>query len=402
MKPLYLFRLAAIGLFSKKLRTLLTAGGIAISVGVIIFMVSLAYGLQNIVTNEMGRSQSTKVVTVTSQKATKLKITEDYITKFKSITGVSSVGKVVNLSGRIIYHGTGVGLPIYAVSNDYFSTVPAKFISGKEFSYDKNSPSKMIVANKVVSDALSIKNPNDAVNKLVNMDFIFTKDSVPTLDTSTKTVTDNDYTIAGIIDEETQPIIYVPVALLEEKGIASYNQAKIVVDDAGNIDGVRQGVEQMGFQTTNIRDTIAQVNKVFNIIKILLGIFGLITLVVTVLGTLNTITITLVEQTREIGFLRLIGIRKGDVKNLFITQSILMSLTGTIAGIILGYIAASGANFIVYLVAFRSNLQSTSICSVPILIVIILAILAFAVGWAVGIVPARRAIGINPLKALRY
>src|SRR5690606_41422220 len=93
----------------------------------------------------------------------------------------------------------------------------------------------------------------------------------------------------------------MPMEYVQEHGVNIAAEVKLLVTIPDKIAEVRETVEQLGFQTSSIRDTIDQVNKIFGVIEIILIIFGGITLIIAVFGTLNTITIALVEQTRQVG-----------------------------------------------------------------------------------------------------
>lgn len=400
MRLIYIVQLAALNIYSKSFRTILTVSGIMISVAIIVFMAGIGYGLQNIVTFELSKSQSTKVVSVSPQRR-QLKIDQAVTSKFQSITGVNSVERSVSLSGKVVYHGTALVLPIYGVTKGFFEATPVTLAKG-EVIKDTNFEKTPVVVNQIVLKGFSIENADDAIGKEVDMDFVVTADMASKQTENQKVFVGNKYQIVGIINEGSTPIVYVPISDLEKLGVDSASQAKVIVENTDKISEVRQTIEQMGFRTANVLDTLNQVDKIFRILRILLACAGIITLFVAVLGTLNTITISLAEQTPEIGFLRILGIKQDNVSFLFIAESILLSLTGTTAGIIAGIFAGWVINL--WTGAATRNLQVTLVrlFALPFWIPFGLIIFAFGLGWLIGITPAKRAVRIDPLKALRH
>jgi putative ABC transport system permease protein len=362
-------------------------------------MVSFSYGLQNVVTNEVSKSQSTRVVNITSEKTKKIKLDTTNIAKFKSMSGVSSVEQIVNVSGKLVYHGFAISSPIYAVTEGYFEATPLNFVAGDKFS-SQNIKLKPLIVNKVVLDAFGIKDPQSALNQEISVDFVIPKELDSDIETNTKVFEKNTYKIIGIIDEETTPIVYAPADDVFGFGVQYSSQAKAIVDYPNQMSSIRQQIEDLGFHTTNINDTISQVDQIFKIIKILLWLMGFITLLVSVIGTLNTITISLVEQTREIGFLRLLGIKENDVRSLFMVQSLILAVGGAIIGAILGSLGCLLLNWIVISIAHRSAIKFSTFASIPYSAILILLVASIIIGFLVGLGPSRRAVNIDPLKAL--
>jgi ABC-type lipoprotein release transport system permease subunit len=118
----------------------------------------------------------------------------------------------------------------------------------------------------------------------------------------------------------------------------------------------------------------------------------------------NTITIELVEATKQIGFLRILGIKASDVGRLFIMQSIILAVTGVIIGIVGGIIVGALTNGAIKAVADQGPVGATNTIyayQIPVWQIIIMVMLAVLLGWAIGLLPAKRAVAINPLEALK-
>lgn len=212
----------------------------------------------------------------------------------------------------------------------------------------------------------------------------------------------SDYKIIGVVPEDKTPYFYVPFIDLRSLGIASYSQLKLVVNDSANLAGVRNQVESLGYNTVSVSDTVAQIESLFSTLRTLLALVGSVALAVASLGMFNTLTVSLLERTREVGFLRAIGMTSSEVQELFLTESLTMMFFGGFGGIFAGLVFGKLASLIVSLIAARDNAGFLDISRLPLSFLLIVSGLALLVGIATGIYPARRAKKISALNALRY
>jgi ABC-type antimicrobial peptide transport system permease subunit len=399
MKSLFVLRLAILNLLQKRLRTWLTVGGIAISIGVMVFLLGLGQGLRSLVTSEIAQSGSQQAVSVSSKRTKQLKLDASTIAKLTSISGVSSVEQQVGLSGRITYHGISLDVPVYGVSPGYMETTVYQLRNGRDFSAASASSRELIVSTRALQ-ALGLKDFHDAVGKKVELAVTIDDDWATNQKVPITEFSQPDFTIVGIVEKGGSPLLYVPLEILAKQGVNVASEVNLTVSVPDKIASVRESIEQLGFQTASIRDTIDQVNRIFSVIQTILIIFGGITLVIAVFGTLNTITIALVEQTRQVGFLRIIGINKRDVGRLFMLQSIALSTSGAVLGSILGLTLGVLCNLAVTYVAGQSGSPGWQLYQVPLVAMILMIASSVALGWLLGIGPARRATSLRPMEAL--
>ncbi len=400
MKWLFLSRLAVGNLLNKRLRTGLTVGGIALSVGVMVFLLGLGTGLQRIVTTEIAQSGSQQTISVTSKRTKQLKLDSSALSRLSSISGVSSLEQQVGLSGRVTYHGISLDMPVYAVSKGFLDTTTYQLVAGEIFTAQSATEKQLIISTRALQ-ALGLTNAKEAVGKRVDFTITVNKDWATNQAEASKDFADKNFTIIGVVEKGSTPVTYAPLEFLQQYGINAASEVALTVTVPDKISAVRETVEQMGFQTASIRDTIDQVNRIFGVIQTILIIFGAITLVIAVFGTLNTITIALVEQTRQVGFLRILGISKQDVRRLFMLQSILLSFSGVVLGIGLGIGLGSICNGLVWYMAKQSGVAAWQLYQLPYVAILLLLVCAAGLGWLLGLGPARRAVGLRPLEALR-
>lgn len=110
--------------------------------------------------------------------------------------------------------------------------------------------------------------------------------------------------ISGVSNDSDGNELYIPLDILTAAGATDYSQIKVEAADVGDVQGLWSQIETLGLQTQSPVDTIDQINHVFQFFNIVLVGFGAIGMAVAILGMFNTLTISLLERTREIGLIR--------------------------------------------------------------------------------------------------
>jgi putative ABC transport system permease protein len=132
-------------------------------------------------------------------------------------------------------------------------------------------------------------------------------------------------------------------------------------------------------------------DNVMNVITTAVGAIGGISLLVGAIGILTMMWIAVGERVEEIGLMRAIGATARDVQRLFLLESVILTVLGGIAGILLGL----GISLVL-----RVSVPGMPVYTPPGYIVAAIAVSA-ATGLAAGVIPARRAAMLHPIEALR-
>lgn len=139
-------------------------------------------------------------------------------------------------------------------------------------------------------------------------------------------------------------------------------------------------------------ETMEQLGDILSIVILVLSIIAGISLLVGGIGIMNIMYVTVTERTREIGLRKAIGARQSNIMLQFLSESIVLSLTGGLLGILAGLGIYALAAAIIEQLPFSLNvgaiLISFAVCT--------------AVGLFFGWYPARRAANLDPIQALRY
>lgn len=185
-------------------------------------------------------------------------------------------------------------------------------------------------------------------------------------------------------------------------GEREYDQVIIKVRKLEDIDGVKVAVEDKlnrREQVVNVLDTrkvLKTIVDAFNQISTFTTAIGGISLVVAGISILNVMLMSVTERTKEIGIIRSLGAKRGEVMRIFLYEALILGLMGSAIG---GVLSLAGG----YL-ALNVMLQSTKYLFAPTTLVYILYGVAFGIGVSLlsGIYPAWKAAMMNPIEALRF
>ena len=149
--------------------------------------------------------------------------------------------------------------------------------------------------------------------------------------------------------------------------------------------------EPNDFSVRNMTDVAEAANETNSIMTMLLGGIAGVSLLVGGIGIMNIMLVSVTERTREIGIRMAIGARSSAVRTQFLIESIVLSLTGGFAGILLGVLASVGVPL---LLGWPTLVSTASIVGS--------VVFSAGVGIFFGYYPARKAAGLDPIEALRY
>jgi ABC-type antimicrobial peptide transport system permease subunit len=260
--------------------------------------------------------------------------------------------------------------------------------------------SKNAVVNTAFLQVLGIT-IDDAIGTEFKTSFIIPGNLLENANEKIESVPTN-YKIVGVVSGDNTPFFYVPFTDLRSLGVTNYSQTKVIVSDKNDLSKVRQQIEALGLTSNSVVDTVRQIEQLFGSIRLILITLGLVALVVAALGMFNTLTVSLLERTREVGLMKALGMKSREVKELFLTESLIMGMIGGIGGIALGLLTGKLLSFGLSAFALSKGAGTLNISYLPISFVLFILFISLLVGITTGIFPARRATRISALNALRY
>ena len=169
------------------------------------------------------------------------------------------------------------------------------------------------------------------------------------------------------------------------------------VEEADRWEGTR-------FNVLNLSDMMEAVTSMVNVLNTVSYVIFIVLLVITMVGLLNTFRMVLIERTREIGTLRAIGMQRTEVRNIFLTEALVLALGGAFAGIVIAMVLSAILGVIPF--STESPLQffltdnTFAFPIVPASILMTLLIITLATLGA-AFLPARKAARLDPAVALR-
>ena len=380
---------------ARPMRTFLTILGVSVGIGTVLFLVSLGYGLQNMVLNKITTADALLSIDVSGSDMTSLNQTS--IEEISKIEGVTEISPLISLTSQISLDDLTGDVLVKAIKPSFFRLGGINPTEGKLF--EDNDNYGVVLSSAGVK--LFALDPKEAIGKEIALNlFISTNNNGVE---EVKTVKRNDkYIIRGIIEDENSGYIYIPADSLTDLNIDDYSQIKIKISQESYSVGVRDEIIKMGYLVSSLSDTIDQAKKIFGVIQIVLALFGLVALIVSSIGMFNTMTVTLLERINEIGILRSIGASANDILLLFLIESVLMGFLGGLGGIILGYGGGEIANFSLNLLAKTFGGEPLDLFYRPLWFIVFIIVFSTIIGLLTGIYPSRSASKLNPLEALRY
>lgn len=262
------------------------------------------------------------------------------------------------------------------------------------------SASKTAVVNTAFLQVLGIST-EQAIGTEFSTSFVIPSNLLSDTDEKIESVPAN-YKIIGVVQGDASPFFYVPFTDLRSLGVNVYSQAKVVADNKEHLPQVRKQIEALGFSSSSVADTVKQIEQLFASVRLILITLGLVALSVAALGMFNTLTVSLLERTREVGLMKAMGMKSTEVKELFLTESLIMGMIGGIGGIALGLGVGKLLSIGLSAFALTRNAGTLDISYLPLSFTMFILLLSLLVGITTGIFPARRATRISALNALRY
>jgi len=206
-----------------------------------------------------------------------------------------------------------------------------------------------------------------------------------TLDAGGQTVQMSLGTLAAVYGVRTDSQLLVKAASPEQRGALTRRVQALLAREYPGLEALSNAEIK--------RSTTDQINQQFSFFNAIVAIAVL----VGILGIVNTLTMSVLERTREIGVLRALGASRWRVRRTMAGESLLVSLAGTLAGIFAGLAIA-----VVWVLGMRSSTFPGMSMHVPVGMLVSLAVLGVVIGVVAAILPARRAARLDPLTALRY
>ena len=428
-----------------RLRSLLTIIGVAVAIGALTSMMSLGIGLQENLNENIKKNRIITQLTVTSRNSdTKKSILSDSVINiFSKIDGVEKAFKESRIPAKILYNDTFRTTTIKTIPGSYEKYFPKEnYVSGSFFSND--SSHQLIITDNFLEDLLKMadsayrKSPEKAdsiMPSLIGAELII---SAITIDTRIMTnmfaamsaMMSNKlpfrdslltFTISGIVKQNNMSDrgtgIYITEKagkkipqlnfeniwdLLNDKQMPDIQSVSVYTTGIKEAESVQKAIQKLGYNARSFLDNMKEIKRVFLVMDSVLGALGIMALFIATLGLVNTLIMSIYERTREIGILKSLGARNGQVRKLFVIEAGCVGLGGAIIGIPLGWFVTRLINMVLFSTLLKDVDEKIMLFSFPWYLITSAIVFSVLFSILAGLYPAMRASKIDPVKALRH
>ena len=405
MNTTNLLKIALRALANNKLRGFLTMLGIIIGVASVITMLAIGQGSKRSIQAQISEMGSNMIMIqpgadmrggvrkdASAMETLKLQDYEDIVNETRY---VSATSPSVNSSGQVIYGANNAPTTVYGISPDYMEIRRYEVEDGDMFSdQDVQTAAKVCVIGKTVVDNLfpGGENPVGRVIRFQKLPFRVVG-----------VLKSKGYNSMGMDQDD---LILAPYTTIQKK-ILAITHLQGITCSALKEEYTDQAIDEISeilrrnhrlretddddFTIRSMQELSTMLTSTTDIMTTLLAAVAGISLLVGGIGIMNIMYVSVTERTREIGLRMSIGAKGMDILAQFLIESILISVTGGLIGVLFGV----GAALIVNVVAhFPIYIQPWSV----LLSFVVCTVTGVFFGWY----PAKKAAQLDPIEAIRY
>lgn len=382
------------------MRTWLTILGMGVGTGAVVILVGLGFGLQQIILEQIVFGETLLSLGVSATGAQNLTLTSETVSQFEANDNVLDAAPLARFPALVTYKGLTGNVFVQGAEPAYLRYAGVTATEGKTFTEEDAGNTNEIMLSPAVLKLFGIDDAKAFVGEKVKFRIL-----VPAEDGSdeiNEVFIDKEYTVKGITKEEgvLNALMMLP-ELRNYLEIEEFERIQVRVKSNDALPIVEEELIAAGYRVSALSKTVEQATKIFQGVQVVLATFGGIALLVSAIGMFNTMTVTLLERTKEIGIMRTIGASPSDIKWLFVSESIVVGFLGGISGIVMGVIFGLIINLLLNIAAGQFGGQSVKLFAFPLNFLTFIALFSAGVGYLTGIFPAKRAASLNPLDAIR-
>ena len=399
-----LFRIAWRAILLNKTRTLLTMLCIIIGVGSVITMLAIGEGSKKSIKENISK-MGTNMLNIrpgagmfggvrNNSDMQSLKMT-DYLALKKEATLLKYITPVFSGNGQSIAGANNWPTSIYGVNMDYLSIREWSVTEGAMFGQDEiDNFSKVAVIGQTIVKNLFPDGDSPIGQTIRFKNIPFKVIGILAAKGESNFGQDQDDIIIAPYTTVQKRILaqnylqsIVASAINENEAENAVNQVKKILERTHNI----AADQENNFNVFSQQELISTFSSTSEMLTVLLVAIASISLIVGGIGIMNIMYVSVKERTKEIGLRMAIGAKGKDILAQFLIESVLISITGGIVGVVLGLLATYVVKVFIgwpVSITFYSIVLSFLVCTIT----------GVFFGWY----PARKASDLEPITALRY
>lgn len=406
MNTTNLFKIAFKAIASNKMRSFLTMLGIIIGVASVITMLAIGQGSKASIQKQIAEMGSNMIMIhpgadrgpggarMSADDMETLTL-DDYKNIAEQNKYLAAVSPNVSSSGQAIYGNNNYQTSVTGVNQDYLTIRQLNVESGDMFSdVDINSAAKVCVVGKTIVDNL-FPNGGDPIGQVIRFNKIPMR--------IVGVLKSKGYNSMGMDQDD---IILAPYTTVMKRMLAqtflqgiyasaiTEGMTDLAISDITSIlrtDHKLKDGDDDDFSIRSQEELSSMMNSTTSMLTTLLACIAGISLIVGGIGIMNIMYVSVTERTREIGLRMSVGARGVDILSQFLIESILISITGGLIGVLIGVGASYAVKTFVH---WPISIEAWTV----ILSFVVCTITGVFFGWY----PAKKAANLDPIDAIRY
>jgi putative ABC transport system permease protein len=385
--------------------TVLSVLGLIIGVSALLTMISMIDGLEKFAQDQIHQTTSIKLIEISSKKNIivngitirkdqVLILSDEIYNEMIEAVDIPVLHFRVSQMGKEILYGTDIiknkiGATVYYTDPGYSKKYSLEHGINLRESYPEDQK-RLAVVNIEFAELFSVN--DNSLQEIIGQSV---------------TIDDDSYEISGVVSGPAKkPEILIPIHFLQDEIINEY--PPFIIFEAEKVEDVPIikksleawlersvfGPDDISISSQDFR--VEQATRGFMVFRLVMGLIIGISIVVGGIGVMNVLLISVTQRTNEIGIRKAVGSQKKDIYIQFLTESSIISLFGTLTGIIFGILFTLGVTPVVQNLT-EINFQPVFTLSS----IFIITAVSILIGILFGTFPAYKASQLDPIEALR-